>query len=171
MAFLHGGIKSGISVYFDGQSQVIVDINTPAPGSTGTFGGFLESSVLDGRNIDFGGGTEVGSGIFAYIDGEVELVANKNSVVPGHEDTTFTNFHFSDGVRPSISGENVVFFGDGLLPGKQIQSIDGIYARIHEPPIPAASTWGLIVLSLLLLTTGILLIRGRPGLGCDRSAM
>lgn len=170
VAFLHGGIKSGISVYKDGQIDVIADINTPAPGTTGTFCGF-STPVLDGGNLGFGACTDIGAGMYALIDGGLELIANRNTLVPGHDDTTFDHFGSNSGMTPSFSGENMVFYGNGRLPGKKNQRTNGIYARIHDAPIPTASTWGLIALTLLLLSAGIVLLRGRAEVGRDKSAM
>ena len=162
IAFEWGG---GICTYIRGELEVTVDSNTPAPGGTGTFGGFHTPPVLDGENIGFGAGTDIGGGIFAYVNGQVERIADRATLVPGHDDTTFEHFGFSNEVSPSLSGENVVFYGNGRLPGKKKQHTNGIYARIHEPPVPAASTWGLIVLTLLLLSTGVVLLRKRPEYG------
>ena len=161
VAFLSGGI-GGISCYVDGQLQVIVARNMPAPGSKGMFGGFPVSPVIDGENVGFAAGvTGIGAGIYAYIDGGFELIANRNTIVPGHEDTTFDHFGSNSGMRPSFSGENMVFYGSGRLPGKQKQYTNGIYARIIEMPIPTVSTWSLIVLTALLLSVGTIIVSRR----------
>jgi hypothetical protein len=163
VAFLSGGI-GGISCYIDGQLQVTVDTNTPVPEGTGTFCGF-SIPVIDGENLGFAACTDIGAGIFTYIDGEVELIANRNTIVPGHEDTTFESFGGNCDVTPSFSDVNLVFYGKGRLPGKNNKSINGIYAHIHEPPIPAASTWALVAMSLLLLSGGSILLRKRTETG------
>ena len=134
------------------------------------FGGFPVSPVIDGENVGFAAGvTGIGAGMYAYIDGGFELIANRNTIVPGHEDTTFEHFGLNSGMRPSISGENMVFYGNGRLPGKLNQHTKGIYARIVEPPIPTVSTWSLIVLTLLLLSAGIVIVSRRREAACSRS--
>ncbi len=159
--------SSGARPSIDGELRVIADTDTPAPGTTGTFAGFV-TPVISGDNVGFGAGTNIGGGIFAYVNGELQLIANRSTIVPGHEDTTFETFYLS-GVSPSISGENVVFFGNGRLPGKQKQFVTGIYGRIVEPPIPTVSTWSLIILTALLLSVGIVIVSRRGEAGCSRS--
>ncbi len=165
----------GVYAYINGALRVIADDDTPAPGTSGTFGGFPVGPVISGENVAFGAGTNIGVGIFAYIDEVMQLIANRDTPIPGHEETTFQGFDLIDrpnfdgeGVRPSISGENVVFFGDANVPLKH--HVDGIYARIVESPIPTVSTWSLIFLMVLLVSVGTVIVsrRGKADCGNER---
>ena len=173
MAFLGSG---GVYAYINGELRVIADSDTPAPGTTGTFGAFPVSPVISGENVAFGAGAggfedpPTGrSAIFAYIDGALELIASETAAAPGLEDATFNRFFLLDqddsvgeGVRPAISGENVVFSAQVIGTDHHVH---GVYARLPDPPpIPALSSWSLIVLTLLLLTAGTPILQRRmPG--------
>ena len=109
-------VVSAIYAYINGKLRVIADSDTPAPGSTGTFGALPVSPSISGENVGFGAGADgLGLAIFAYLDGTMRLIADKNTLVPGR-DNTFSLFFLLDqsdftgeGVRPAISGNNVVF--------------------------------------------------------------
>lgn len=152
--------SSGVYAYINGKLGVIADSDTPAPGSTGTFGDFSVSPSISGENVGFGAGaTGIGDAIFAYIDGALQVIASRNTPVPGNKKTTFSNFFLVDqedfvgeGVRPAISGENVVFTA----------SPNGVYALLPDPPpIPTVSAWWLIVLTILLLFAATTILRRR----------
>lgn len=109
-------VFGSISAYINGSVRVLGDTNTPAPGSTGNFtAGALTSPVIDGENIAFcGGAPGIGHAIFAFIDGSFELIASINTPTPHQPGRNFDLFFSTDddgdeGVRPAISGKNVVF--------------------------------------------------------------
>ncbi len=166
--------SASVYAYINGELRVIADHETPAPGTTGTFGAFPVSPVIRGENVGFGAGTNIGGGVFAYIDGVIQLIADRNTPAPGHEETTFDGFFLVDrpnfdgeGVRPAISGENVVFIAQVRLPGELNQFVTGVYGRLAPPPpIPAVSPWWLIVFALLVLSAGIVLVRRRREIRC-----
>ena len=79
MALL-GVVLAPVACVQAGSLQVIAMYGDPAPGGGGTFRVFGQLDGVDpgisGENIVFAGGVPgVGFGIFAYIDGEFELIA------------------------------------------------------------------------------------------------
>lgn len=171
VAFRAGG--GAIWGYINGSLRVIADGDTPAPGGLpgATFGGFPVSPSISGENVVFGSGV-AGVGIFAYIGGSFRLIAGQSTPVPGHPDTTFDRFFLQDTgssrelVIPAISSENVVFTADAFPPPGE-HHVAGVYGCLPPPPplppIPALSDWGVAVLIVLLLLTGvtILILRRR----------
>jgi hypothetical protein len=89
----------------------IVDTEMTLPGSEGTF--FLLSvPALDGVDVAFTGTRLVGSslvtaGIFKHVDGTLQSVADRETLIPGGSET-FDSFG-----AVSISGGNVAFVGRG----------------------------------------------------------
>ncbi|MCH7885396.1 MAG: hypothetical protein IIC01_09120, partial [Planctomycetes bacterium] len=130
VAFGAAAIATGsIWMYRDGSLINIADVNTPVPGGTGTFSNFGlghgVSPSISGENVAFAGVSSETSGIYAYINGELRVIADTNTLVPGAPSPrTFMNFGQLGGVSPSISGENVAFKGVWLGGG-------GVYAYIN----------------------------------------
>lgn len=121
----------GIYAYINGEIRRIADRDTVIPGTTTTMGGFNVSPTISGENVVFSTNSapDFGEGIFAYIDGEIELIASTQTRVPG-SDETFVGFFQAPtrgpgGVRQYISGKNVIF---GAWPA-------AIYSRF-VPAVP-----------------------------------
>jgi hypothetical protein len=143
----------GIYTWSDGKIEMVADIDTPAPGAEGNFLIFANANpAISGDNVGFAARAEgVGSGIYARIDGELRLIANEYTKVPGREDLTFAGFAQEIGVSPDISGETVVF--EGAPP-------DGIYISCPVAPgVPTLSRWGVMVTALLILTAAAGILR------------
>ncbi len=144
--------------YINGTLRLVADDTTQAPGG-GTFTTFSARTSIDGENIAFAAGTGGGSaGIFSYINGEFRTIASDNTPAPGFA-TNFSaiGFRISDGGGPGISGEQVVFTAGP--PG--VYTGDGIPPPPPPPPIPTVSTWGVIAMTLLLLTAGSIAVNRR----------
>ncbi len=103
--------STGIFAYIDGSLQLIADTDTPVPGGSGTFLNFGllsgTSPSISGANVAFGGCTEDGQGIYAYIDGSLQVIADTNT--PSPDGGTFVIFAMHEGASPSISGANIAF--------------------------------------------------------------
>lgn len=140
------GIGGSIWLWRDGELIKIADPNTPVPGSPGeTFRSFPigagMSPAISGENIAFTAVLEKGSGVYALINGELRLIADTNTPLPGatHLPTTFGSL---TGVSADISGENVVFFAHWAPDGDGIYAnIDGLLRVIVAPgtPLPLGS--------------------------------
>ncbi len=104
-------LRRGIFAYIDGSLRVIADTNTPEPGGSGDFLNFGllsgTSPSISGSNVAFGGCTEAGQGIYAYIDGSLRVIADTNT--PSPDGGTFHIFAMHEGASPAISGENIAF--------------------------------------------------------------
>ena len=115
-------VGSAIWLWKDGVLTKLVDSNTPVPGGTGTFGNFSSGGAtpaISGDNVAFNALSDQGSGIYAVINGELRVIADTNTLLPGATQNA-TSFRFAKGVSPGISGENVAFYavwgfdGEGL---------------------------------------------------------
>jgi|GEM_PF-2430496 len=109
--------------HFDGDSRgirTIAERLTPIPGGLGTFSDFAEDVSLSGSNVAFYGEDdgETEQGVYAFIDGRLEVVADLNTTIPDG------NGVFRRFLIPVISGTNVAFTGYGQ------DGQSGIYARI-----------------------------------------
>ncbi len=104
-------IRRGIFAYIDGSLRVIADTNTPEPGGSGDFLNFGllsgTSPSISGSNVAFGGCTEAGQGIYAYIDGSLRVIADTNT--PSPDGGIFHIFAMHEGASPAISGQNIAF--------------------------------------------------------------
>jgi hypothetical protein len=97
----------------------IVDTNTPIPGGTGNFTGFLNPPFLDKRNVAFHGfGPSEQRGIYISVDGKLNVVADTKTPIPGGQG----NFNFVD--FPSLDNQNVAF------QGRDSSNQSGIYTNI-----------------------------------------
>ncbi|MGF1641987.1 MAG: choice-of-anchor tandem repeat NxxGxxAF-containing protein [Rhodospirillales bacterium] len=110
--------QRGIYSTAGGALGVVADTNTPIPGGTGTFTGFNGPS-LDGDSVAFRGvGRDGQDGIYSTVGGTLNVVADRNTPIPGGTGT-FTQFN-----GPSLSGGSVAFLGVGS--GRQ----EGIYSTV-----------------------------------------
>ena len=104
-------MSRGIFAYIDGSLQLIANTNTPVPGGRGTFLNFGllsgTSPSISGSNVAFGGCTEAGQGIYAYIDGSLRVIADTNTRSP--DGGMFHIFAMHEGASPDISGQNIAF--------------------------------------------------------------
>jgi hypothetical protein len=106
-------LGAGIYAYINGEIRRIADTNTVLPGvnrralNFAILGGVRPS--ISGENVVFGAQGPNWVAIFAYIDGELRLIVDGNTPVPGREGRTFGGFGFGDGVSPDICGEKIVF--------------------------------------------------------------
>lgn len=128
---------TGIFAYIDGSLRLIADTNTPVPGGRGTFLNFGllggTSPSISGSNVAFGGCTDAGQGIYAYIDGSLRVIADTDT--PSPDGGTFNVFYMHEGAGPTISGENVAFGAQTTMDfnGQGIfASIDGSLRLIAD---------------------------------------
>jgi hypothetical protein len=94
---------SAVYVEMDGVLEVVADTSTIAPGTQETFTRFQTDPSMDSGNVAFAAETESVQGIYAEVDGVLQVVADTNTLVPGTQET------FSSFGEPSIDGSNVVF--------------------------------------------------------------
>ncbi|MGB0909078.1 MAG: DUF7453 family protein [Nitrospirales bacterium] len=81
----------GIYQYENGALQTLIDENTPAPATLGSFDFFAGASLDDGL-LGFGaGGTSSHSGIFTLLDGTISTLADTTTPIPG-ETAPFSAF-------------------------------------------------------------------------------
>lgn len=84
-----GDNQDGIYRWMNGVLEVIADTNTPIPGGTGTFGapqtGGFSIPSIDGEDVAFGGDdlTISQRGVYTYIGGVLDVVADKTTRPPG----------------------------------------------------------------------------------------
>src|ERR1041385_1451487 len=104
---------------------LIADNRTPVPGATGNFAGFYDNrAIQQGRVVFIGYGGSNGVGIYSFENGELELIADTQTTVPG---TTSLFSGFND---VAIDGSVIAFTGD--WPGNQ-----GVFVRTGHGPIEA----------------------------------
>ncbi len=115
--------QDGIYLWQNGALDVVADVNTPIPGGTGTFGapatgGFGPPSI-DGDDVAFGGDDQTISqrGVYALLDGVLEVVADKDTRPPGASD------EFSTLGGPSLHDGSISFWA--FVPA--LPFLEGIY--------------------------------------------
>lgn len=119
--------ESGIYTSIGGKLNIVANKNTPIPNSTGTFAAFLGSSLDDGDVAFRGYGAFsqsqgfVKPGIYTNIDGNLSLIADTNTLIPG---STGTFGAFLDG--PSLDDGIVAFKGASNNSPESI----GIYTNL-----------------------------------------
>ncbi|MFQ5495346.1 MAG: hypothetical protein ACE5EX_08175 [Phycisphaerae bacterium] len=118
----------GVWVWSDGVLTQIAGQSTPVPGGTGTFSTFGAGTgvtpAISGENVVFNAVTNTTEGIYAFINGQLRVIADTSTLLPGAT-RTVTTFGFGKGVSPAISGENVAFYAQWGFDG------EGIYAFIN----------------------------------------
>src|SRR5438876_2295119 len=63
---------------------LIADNRTPVPGGTGTFGGFYDNRAIHQGDVVFIGFDSTGtSGIYSFRNGQLAVVADTHTTVPG----------------------------------------------------------------------------------------
>jgi len=119
-------------------STTITDGSTPAPGSSGNFVGFQQSPLsgaggpfypaIDGANVVFGGESSPGTyGLYLCHDGQISLVAEFGSAIPGGTGDFIAFNSFSH-----LSGDTVVFRGTGNRDYGFYVSAGGVPRRIAD---------------------------------------
>jgi Tol biopolymer transport system component len=106
--------QRGFYSLINGTLQVVADLNTPRPGGSGNFGGFLSGQSFDGQHTAFRSFSGIGvDGVYAQIDGTLVTIADTNDF----------EFFFSE---PSIDDGTVSFRG-------RTGTHDGIYVGNSAP--------------------------------------
>lgn len=137
--FAAGGVYTNIG----GKLNVVADLNTSVPGGTGVLDGtgtfkdtpYFGAPSLNGGDVAFWGGGSfdifngvLGGGIYTSIDGELNVVANRNTPVPDGIGT----FEFIN--SPSLDNGKVVFSGGTFVEEEVGPSLiieqKGIYTNI-----------------------------------------
>lgn len=106
---------------------MVADTSTPIPAGSGNFTNVFgpDLAVLSDGNVAFRGrGMNQQDGIYAQINGVLEVIADTSTPIPGGTGTFSTGLSFGFSV-PSIDGEDVAFGGDDSTVSQR-----GVYARI-----------------------------------------
>ena len=108
---------------------LIADNRTPVPGGTGTFGGFYDNRAIHQGDVVFiGFGSAGGTGIYSFRNGQLALVADTHTTVPGTT-SPFTTFGDVDIAR------GLVAFTGGWSGGNQ-----GVFLQSGQGPLQAWAT-------------------------------
>ena len=136
------GGQTGIYEGFPAAPIKVADLNTAIPNGTGMFTAFTvnglpSSPAISGNNVAFfGSGSQGQQGIYSRINSTLIRVADTTTAIPNGSGV-FTAFFPGAPIvppDPSISGNNVAFFGIGS-GGQQ-----GIYAMMHSGLAKVADT-------------------------------
>lgn len=109
-------LQEGIYTSIGGKLKMVADTNTPIPGGQGNFSRFTNyfaSSeqtriAFDSGSVAFNGfGSNNQQGIYTNIGGSLQVVADRNTFIPGGTGK-FTSFS-----TPSLDKGNVAFVGNG----------------------------------------------------------
>jgi len=102
----------------------IADTSTLIPGGTGTFTTFNDPSLNQGNLAFLGRGNGEQEGIYTRIDNTLNVVANRNTFIPGRQETFLYLYN------PSLSNGSVAFTG-GRTEGYPPETADlGIYTNL-----------------------------------------
>src|SRR5262249_24860495 len=108
---------------------LIADNRTQIPRGTGTFSGFFDSRAIEQGTVVFiGFGSSSPPVIYSYENGQLSLVADNHTVVPGTT-TTFTAFNTVD-----LEDSVIVFTGDWAT-GNQ-----GVFQRTAQGALRALAS-------------------------------
>ncbi|GJM14764.1 MAG: hypothetical protein DHS20C13_00910 [Thermodesulfobacteriota bacterium] len=133
--------REGLYLFDNGRLSVIANKDTPMPGGTDTFSQFTNITSIGGNDILFRGlnGTHHQQGIYAYKDGRISLVVDKNTPIPG----SGTLADFNDFVVLNDELDLGIHIIKQTLPQKSgiYLFIDGQYSLLVEDdsPIPDAN--------------------------------
>jgi hypothetical protein len=118
-------LQEGIYVKEGSSLRVVADVNTPIPRGTGNFSSNFGMQALDSGNVAFTHRRPGQHGVYGGIGGQLKMVANLNTPIPGG----VGNFSTPSGGlafdEVSISGSNVAFVGRGAGQEGIYSSIDG----------------------------------------------
>jgi len=139
-----------------GTWTTVVDENTPIPGGTGNFTSAGDPSVSGSHVLFAGNGTGSDNGLYFYENGVLSRLIAGGDMLDG-KTVADAETRFPYGIN-----------GDDLAA--QIDFTDGssaiylIRIRSSANPVPTITEWGLISMTLLLLTAGAVVIgrRRRP---------
>lgn len=123
-----------------GHLRKIAGYGEPSPGGNGNFRIFSNrengpTPTIDGDNIAFAAVTDLGEGMYVFMDGKLQVVATTRTLIPG---TSFRfGFDIVDGSGPDISGRNVAFKALNLALGGSIWIWkDGVLVEIVDTNTP-----------------------------------
>ncbi len=151
----YGGDGTGLYLAAGGEVRVIADRSVPIPGTASTFAyGFRSyGASIDAGRVAFyafvGRSEDNGLGVYMWNDGEVLLVADRSTPIPGGTGTFNLGedmFGFGPFSYPSIRGNEIAFRGAAEYPELGNLRERGIYAWIDgqldviadlKTPIPA----------------------------------
>lgn len=121
----------------------VADTNTPVPAGTGTFNDVCTPRIDEGNVVFVGTNTETTPdqmGIYMDIGGTLNVVADRNTPVPGGG----VDFAYFDSRALSISGTDDAF--NGILPGDGgdgvFASIDGVISLVADQATAAPGASG-----------------------------
>ena len=106
---------------------------TPIPGGVGNFTVFGPESAIDsnGNVVFLGGGGydnngKAQGGVYTFIGGQHQKVADYNTLIPGGGGATFTQFSSVD--KNDIDNGRVAFTANTISPGTQL----GLYSNVGQ---------------------------------------
>lgn len=148
--------NKGIFHYTFGDSALvsIADLNTSMPEGQGTFSDFgVREGFDDGIVAFIGFGEDGQAGVYAYIDGELKVIASQNTPIPGGEGN-FIAFSPFNGV--AVSDGNIAFHGVGaneqggiylstgdslMVVLKHGDTLNGMTIKVIDRQIPDTPWW------------------------------
>jgi len=108
---------------------LIADNRTPVPGGIGTFGGFYDNKAIHQGDVVFIGFDSAGtSGIYSFRNGQLAVVADTHTTVPGTT-STFTSFGDVD------IAQRLIAFTGGWAGGNQ-----GVFLHKGQDLLKARAT-------------------------------
>jgi hypothetical protein len=108
-----GGV-TGVYLYREASISVIADLDTPVPGGTGSFAGFLDVAA-DGGEVALAGSGGGQSGIYLHSAGSLEVVADRNMRIPPADSLFFDGFS-----EVSLDSGDIVFVAG---PNHQVNGV------------------------------------------------
>lgn len=121
--------RSGIYASIDGELRVIADNRTPLPDNSGNPFSFFDfsSPTISGENVVFGSlNPAQEGGIYAYLDGQLEVIAQTNTPTP--DGIGRLGFDFTERPGIAMDGENVAFVAYDV--GNPNPFVSGIYTNL-----------------------------------------
>ena len=100
---------------------------TPIPNGVGTFTGVGSNPAIDSEgNVMINAYGSSQAGVYTYINGQLQTVADYNTPVPGGGGATFTKF--SAGDKNDIDGGRVAF----LAQTSASSTVVGLYSNVGQ---------------------------------------